>query len=259
MKLGLVKLVTLLLVIGGCVWLTIVRLKINGRRSPLMTNVELLEHSTSLPNRGMYGDCISKPATTELSPRWCNNPSTGLSKHDWKDRQRRFPDAIIIGAKKSGTSALLAMLRSHPLIDGPSFETYFFTWRYKHGYPWYLKLMPRTTPDQVTIEKTPGYFTSRDALENLYTHSLNHSIKFILVVREPVLRSISDYAWRVSYYGRQGINVSSYEYYVFANHKQHQKKTSGKFSTEASEINVSMYDVHYKMWVENLAKTRYSL
>ena len=49
--------------------------------------------------------------------------------------ERRFPDAIIIGGKKCGTTVLRSMLSHHPLIKISNYEMYFFSNsdRYKLG------------------------------------------------------------------------------------------------------------------------------
>jgi hypothetical protein len=49
--------------------------------------------------------------------------------------------------------------------------------------------MPFTTKDQLTIEKSPAYFISRQVPERV--HALNPHMKLILVVRNPITRAIS--------------------------------------------------------------------
>ncbi|VDO83488.1 unnamed protein product [Heligmosomoides polygyrus] len=51
--------------------------------------------------------------------------------------------------------------------------------------------MPLTTRDQLTIEKSPAYFHSKMAAERI--RALNPAMKIIIVVRDPVMRAISDY------------------------------------------------------------------
>lgn len=43
----------------------------------------------------------------------------------------------------------------------------------------------------MTIEKTPAYFTNQYAPERV--HRLNSSMKLILILRDPVIRTISDF------------------------------------------------------------------
>lgn len=49
--------------------------------------------------------------------------------------------------------------------------------------------MPFTTKDQLTIEKSPAYFVSKQVPKRVY--DLNPKMKLILVVRNPITRAIS--------------------------------------------------------------------
>jgi len=51
--------------------------------------------------------------------------------------------------------------------------------------------MPPTLEGQVTMEKTPSYFVTKEVPERVY--KMNPSIKLLVVVRDPVTRAISDY------------------------------------------------------------------
>lgn len=50
---------------------------------------------------------------------------------------KRLPKAIIIGAKKAGTRALLEFLRLHPKVEGTGPEPHFFDRNYNKGLEWY--------------------------------------------------------------------------------------------------------------------------
>ena len=56
--------------------------------------------------------------------------------------EKRFPGAIIIGAKKCGTTALRQILSHHPLIEIAEKELKFFSERYSLGISWYIAQMP---------------------------------------------------------------------------------------------------------------------
>ena len=62
--------------------------------------------------------------------------------------ERRLPSAIIIGAKKSGTGALLTFLCQHPDIVGSRKEVHFFDndENYAKGLEFYRQQMPETYP-----------------------------------------------------------------------------------------------------------------
>jgi len=51
--------------------------------------------------------------------------------------------------------------------------------------------MPRTVAGQMTIEKTPSYFVTKEVPDRIY--NMSRDIRLIVVVRDPVTRAISDY------------------------------------------------------------------
>nr|XP_054763226.1 LOW QUALITY PROTEIN: heparan sulfate glucosamine 3-O-sulfotransferase 4-like [Lytechinus pictus] len=57
--------------------------------------------------------------------------------------------------------------------------------------------MPLSKPGQITIEKTPGYYITEGAPERI--HKLDKNMKLIVaVMRDPVVRAISDYVQSVA-------------------------------------------------------------
>ena len=60
------------------------------------------------------------------------------------------------------------------------------------GANWYTSQMPPSLPNQLTLEKTPDYFTTLEAPQRLAY--LSKDVKLLLILRDPVIRSISDYA-----------------------------------------------------------------
>ena len=107
-----------------------------------------------------------------------------------KALQRRLPRCIIIGEMKCGTRALLQYMDLHPDIAIVN-EVDFFDKHYKKGLEWYRDQMPLSKSDQLTVEKTPEYYKSTDAVQRI--RAMNDSIKLILVVRDPVDRSVSEW------------------------------------------------------------------
>lgn len=107
--------------------------------------------------------------------------------------QRRLPNAIIIGARKAGTRALLEFLKIHPNIKACSVEVHFFdnSNKYQLGLDWYRQQMPESRPEDITIEKTPAYFVTDEAPERVF--QMSHTVKLIVILRDPTERAISDY------------------------------------------------------------------
>lgn len=132
---------------------------------------------------------------------------------------RELPSALIIGVKKGGTRALLEFVRIHPDVRAAGSEVHFFDKFYSKGFQWYRKHMPLTIEGQITIEKSPSYFITKEAPRRV--QHMNPSTKLLVVVRDPVTRAISDYTQAISkkpdmrpfeeltfINGTNGINVS---------------------------------------------------
>lgn len=131
---------------------------------------------------------------------------------------RKLPDALIIGVKKGGTRALLEFVRLHPDVRAAGSEVHFFDKYYKKGYQWYRHCMPPTLEGQVTMEKTPSYFITKEVPKRV--HNMNPATRLIVVVRDPVTRAVSDYtqAARYTNYLQNKIkiqNIKDYNFFFF--------------------------------------------
>ena len=104
---------------------------------------------------------------------------------------QKLPTAIIIGAKKSGTRALLKFIGAHRNVSAAGAETHFFDRFYHLGVDWYRRQMPLSDEHQTTIEKTPKYFVDERVPQRVY--ALNPRMKLIVVLRDPVTRAVSEY------------------------------------------------------------------
>ena len=110
--------------------------------------------------------------------------------------EKRFPICILIGVNKCGTRELVDFLNLHPHIETyPStlkkYEMPYFTSKYKEGDVWFQSQMPFTYSNQITLIKHAGYFHRSVVPQRI--KQFNESIKLILMVREPVARSVSNY------------------------------------------------------------------
>ncbi|XP_062874031.1 heparan sulfate (glucosamine) 3-O-sulfotransferase 1-like 2 [Trichomycterus rosablanca] len=119
--------------------------------------------------------------------------SVKLNETTSTNSSRRLPGAIIIGVRKGGTRALLEMLNLHPNVEVAKAEVHYFNLdeNFRKGLDWYRAQMPLTLPGQVTVEKTPGYFTAQMAPARMW--SVNPAVKLLLIVRDPAERLVSDY------------------------------------------------------------------
>lgn len=152
---------------------------------------------------------------------------------------KQLPQAIIIGVKKGGTRALLEFLRVHPDVRAVGAEPHFFDRSYDKGLAWYRDLMPRTLDGQITMEKTPSYFVTREAPARI--SAMSKDTKLIVVVRDPVTRAISDYTQTLS----KRPDIPSFESLTFKN------RSAGLIDTSWSAIQIGIYAKHLEHWLRH--------
>jgi [heparan sulfate]-glucosamine 3-sulfotransferase 5 len=156
---------------------------------------------------------------------------------------QRLPSCVIIGVRKCGTRALLEFLNLHPDVVTVQDEMHFFNddARYRLGLEWYRHNMPLSTGQQVTIEKTPGYFISRLAPSRL--HRMNSSARLIVLLRHPVTRTVSDYTQ--IYYNKHLKNesIDSFEDIVI-------DPETGLVNTKYKAVQISTYHQHFRHWLQ---------
>ncbi|KAI3365572.1 hypothetical protein L3Q82_010651, partial [Scortum barcoo] len=158
---------------------------------------------------------------------------------------KKFPQAIIIGVKKGGTRALLEFLRIHPDVRAVGAEPHFFDRFYDKGLEWYRNLMPRTLEGQITMEKTPSYFITKEAPRRVF--SMSRHTKLIVVVRDPVTRAVSDYTQTVS----KSPGLPSFQNLAFRN------ATTGLIDTSWSAVRIGIYAKHLENWLRFFPLSRF--
>ncbi|KAL4624393.1 heparan sulfate glucosamine 3-O-sulfotransferase 2-like [Arapaima gigas] len=151
---------------------------------------------------------------------------------------KKLPNAIIVGVKKGGTRAVLEFIRIHPDVRAVGTEPHFFDRNYERGFDWYRSLMPRTLDSQITMEKTPSYFVTREAPRRI--SSMSRNTKLIVVVRNPVTRAISDYTQTLS----KKPDIPTFEVLAFKN------KSLGLVDTSWNAIRIGMYILHLENWLQ---------
>ncbi|ELU15816.1 hypothetical protein CAPTEDRAFT_142623 [Capitella teleta] len=116
---------------------------------------------------------------------------------DIEGRKPRLPQCILIGERKTGTTALLHFLVRHPQIKAPRKEIHFFDQNanFREGQLWYVNKMPTTNSTEVTFEKTPSYFRSSWTPERM--HKMIPDVKLMLSLRDPIQRAISDFHFSI--------------------------------------------------------------
>lgn len=107
---------------------------------------------------------------------------------------------IIIGARKAGTRAVLEIINLHSKVKIAHHEIHFFEGQaYENGLEWYKTQLPKTTTDEIGIEKSPKYFVSPQAPKRMKS-DLPDDIKLILIVRNPIDRLVSGLSNLISKY-----------------------------------------------------------
>ena len=185
---------------------------------------------------------IPSIGTTTMTPgsNYSKTERSSVTVSHEEKLKKRFPNAIIIGEKKCGTSALRDMLCSHPVIKCCSRdESNYFDGFFHRGLKWYISTMPETKENELTIEKSQ-YFTDPLCPKRIYDVSRN--VKLILIVRNPITRVVSEYAMRITHVPedkRQNLSIDD-----------DILNRDGTIRSAAHVISASKYGFHYQRWLE---------
>ncbi len=107
--------------------------------------------------------------------------------------RRQWPDFVIIGAQRSGTTSLLQWLNSQPRVEpARTPEIHYFDLKYDRGPRWYRSNFPIRHDGQLTGESTP-YMLFHPLAPERAAHDLPDTTRFIVLLRDPVERAISQY------------------------------------------------------------------
>ncbi|XP_071964575.1 heparan sulfate glucosamine 3-O-sulfotransferase 1-like [Antedon mediterranea] len=172
------------------------------------------------------------------------------NKHE-HERVKKLPQVIIVGVRKCGTRALINMLGMHPDIVRPLNEVHFFDFddNYAKGLEWYRKQMPFSHKNQITIEKTPAYFTCKKTPERV--QRMNASVKIIVIVRQPTIRVVSDYIQAV-------VKHNNKDKPPFKNFAE-LVMDNGKVDQFYKPIQTSIYCVHLSRWQQYFNKSQFHI
>ena len=159
--------------------------------------------------------------------------------------QQVLPSCIVIGVRKGGTRALIDMISLHSKVFSAKNEIHFFDndENYAKGYSWYKSQMPLLDPNngEIGIEKTPSYFNTEKVPERIFR--MNKELKFLLVVRDPVVRLISDYTQIRENHRDKGRPFPPFEQIVLSS-------SNGSINTAYEAVKKSIYVVHLRRWLQ---------
>lgn len=108
----------------------------------------------------------------------------------------RWPDFVIVGAMRSGSTSLYRHLVDHPEVDpAATKEIRYFTKHYERGDDWYRGQFP-VGVGRITGEATPSYMHDRTAVDRMA--AAIPDAKLIAILRHPAERAWSHYLMRRS-------------------------------------------------------------
>ena len=117
---------------------------------------------------------------------------------------RALPDAMIIGAMKSGTSSLHYYLTQHPQVIPPlRKEVHYFDLNFARGESWYRANFGRPGEPGLNLDSSPYYLFHPQVPSR--AHALVPGAKLIVLLRDPVRRAYSHY-WHERDKGRERLS-----------------------------------------------------
>lgn len=104
----------------------------------------------------------------------------------------RLPEFLLVGAQKSGTTALFQLINQHPKVVKKNGEVHFFDINFHRGLNWYKRLFPkRPQKDHIVGDHSPYYLFHPMVPERVF--SVAPKMKIIMILRNPVDRCYSHY------------------------------------------------------------------
>jgi hypothetical protein len=117
---------------------------------------------------------------------------------------RALPDALIIGAMKSGTSSLHYYLTQHRQVVAPlRKEVHYFDLNYARGEAWYRANFGRADAGGLNLDSSPYYLLHPQVPQR--AHALLPAARLIVLLRDPVRRAYSHY-WHERDKGREPLS-----------------------------------------------------
>jgi hypothetical protein len=106
---------------------------------------------------------------------------------------RSFPDFVILGAQRGGTTSLYNWIIGHPsVVPATGKEVHYFDRNYAKGEYWYRAHFPFKRAGRITGEATP-YLLFHPLAPARVASDLPSSTRFVVVLRDPVERAVSHY------------------------------------------------------------------
>jgi len=109
---------------------------------------------------------------------------------------RMNPDFLIIGCQKCGTTSIYNYLIQHPkILSAYKKEVKYFNLNFQKSLSWYKSHFPLQKKGYISGEATPDYIIYESAAQQI--SNLFPSVKLLVIMRNPVERTISHYNFNV--------------------------------------------------------------
>jgi tetratricopeptide (TPR) repeat protein len=162
----------------------------------------------------------------------------------------QIPDFIIIGAAKCGTTSLFEYLKQHPQILLPHKKEIDFFNKYFHcGRDWYLAHFSSIaeTNNFITGEASTRYFDWDEV--DVKIKQMLPQTKLIILLRNPVERTISDYYHHVN----RGVETRTLQEIFTSTQLYLKKATKRDLEYTASKFDYILTSIYYpkiQRWIE---------
>lgn len=157
-----------------------------------------------------------------------------------------LPNLFLLGAPKAATTSLAAALAGHPDISVPVMkEPDFFSWdeEYRKGLDYFLRTHYRELDTQVRLDASVTYLASPDAARRIAGDLEPSHHRFIVVLREPVDRTYSNY-WECR---SAGFERASFDEAIDADADRQDSYWAGRYPQ--SHLVASRYGTHLQRWL----------
>lgn len=210
------------------------------------------------PVRSGSSSPLSVSIVDSNNARWSFNTQNPAQNGSYKfspvshELLRRFPQVMIIGFGKAGTKALYEALKLHPKLSGPYKEKRFFSQYYSIGLESYLMSLPDPPDDGFNSEKSPDYIIvpaspKRIKLAASITGVSSHNLKFVVVLRDPIDRAMSEYLeWNIQRKASNKPRLPPFEDMVI--------DKNGNVDASQPFINTSCYAYHIRNWLKHFSR-----
>lgn len=203
-----------------------------------------------LTQEGNLEEAISCYQTASYKQLLDSHPD--FAKNHGNPQNRREPNFLIIGIGKGGTTSLYYYLGKHPqILPAIKKEIHFFNENIERGLDWYLSHFPPIPKESIflTGEASPWYLGSLGVEKKVAL--LFPNVKFIVILRNPILRSFSQYQMQFKFgvEQRSFAEVISSEIESLKNLSSPSEVDSNYWHTEKGYLLFGLYFYFIEKWM----------